>query len=109
MVKKEKLDWKAFERWDSENPDIYRLFEDYALQAINAGKRHFGAKAVAERVRWEAMIVRGKGEFRLNNNFVAFFVRRFEERHPEHAAFFRKRRSKADRPRQMSIFEGVEQ
>ncbi len=89
-----KLQFDKFCQYDEENPQVYEAFKKFALQAV-LFRGNFGAKAIAERIRWETAVTR-KGEFKLNNTYVSFFVRKFDAEFPEHKDFFKKRKSKFD-------------
>lgn len=62
------------------HPEVWRLFERFALDAARSGRR-IGAKAIAERIRWETVIEQ-RGEFKLNNNHTAIYARIFAEKYP---------------------------
>lgn len=85
---------ERFLRFHVENPHVYIEFEKRALQLINAGRRHFGAKAIFEAMRFEWAATTTDEEFRLNNNYTAFYARIFENKHPEYAGFFEMRTQK---------------
>jgi hypothetical protein len=68
------------------NPEIWHLFERYALEAIHA-KRKVGAKAIMERVRWESEVERGK-EFKVSNSWTAYYARIFAIKHPAFRSYF---------------------
>ena len=74
------------------HPDVWRLFVRFTLQMIERGYRNYSAKAIFERIRWEKD-AGGDGVtcFKLNNNYTAFYARRFAKVYPEHAEFFRTR------------------
>jgi len=86
----------AFARHHEENPGVWELFQRFTLEAIRAGRAHFGAKAIMERMRWFTDIESRGDAFKVNNNFAAFYARMFEQEFPQHAGFFRKRHSAAD-------------
>jgi ActR/RegA family two-component response regulator len=65
---------KATAAWIEENPDVYGLFLKFAREMAAQGKP-FGVKLLAERVRWECLIHK-RGEYKLNNNHVAYIARR---------------------------------
>lgn len=69
------------------NLQVWEWFEKFALEAALSGKR-LGAKAVAERVRWEAAIERKDHEFKLNNNFVAYYARIFCAKYAAYKGYF---------------------
>ncbi len=86
---------EKFEKYDSENPEIYRLFKRFAFEAINNGRTYFSAEAIVNRVRWETMVT-GGDEYKINNNYKPFYSRKFMQEFPHHNNFFRTRTSKAD-------------
>jgi hypothetical protein len=68
------------EAWAKENPQVFALFEKFALRAADR-KRRFGMKALAETVRWEVMMRWDKDEegFRINNSYTAHIGRMLVE------------------------------
>jgi hypothetical protein len=62
------------EAWIESNPEVYEMFLRFARE-MAALKAPFGAKLLAERVRWECLIQK-HGEYKLNNNHVAYIARR---------------------------------
>lgn len=64
-----------FLKYHMENPQIWPAFEKFALQVLTKRKR-MGAKAIAERVRYEIEIEQD-GEFKLNNSYISYFGRIF--------------------------------
>lgn len=87
---------QRFEEFDAANPRIYELFKRFAFQAAGAGRKHFGARLIAERIRWEVMIETTGGDFKLNDHFTPFYVRKFLADHPDYREFFELRSSVAD-------------
>lgn len=85
---------RAFLRFHAANPQVYRLFKKYALQAARARHRHFGSKMIFERMRWYTMIETTDADYKLNNNYTAYYARMFMADYPEHREFFRTRRVK---------------
>lgn len=80
---------RRFLAFHRENPHVYRLLEQFALDAARAGRRHFGAKAIFERVRWELSVeTRSDDGLKLNNSAAAYYSRLFRLHHPEHADLF---------------------
>lgn len=77
---------KRFERFDSEHPEIWERFVHYAWQAIFARVPRIGARAILERIRWDATIhpEQHRG-FRFNNSHTPHYARKFREHFPEHA------------------------
>ncbi len=83
------------ERFHNEHPDVWALFVQFTLELIAAGREHFGASAVWERIRWETAVnpaYRDRRDFKVNNNFQPFYARWFMAAYPQHDGFFRTRR-----------------
>jgi hypothetical protein len=91
-----------FMAWHRANPQVYELFRKFALDIIRRGYRHYGAAAVMERIRWyldvETVAPEGgrREPFKCNNDYRAFYARKFMEEYPEYMGFFRRRESVAD-------------
>lgn len=77
--------------FDRENPQVYRLFIRFALEAKRAGLRKFGSSAIFERIRWEIAILTSDKDFKLNNNHRAYFARKAMMEFTELAGFFETR------------------
>lgn len=74
----------------TKNPQVYLLFEKFALQLLNAGNEKLGAKMIMERIRWEISTGGAKDEhgFKINNNYTAYYSREFIKRNPKHKDCF---------------------
>lgn len=82
----------AFARFDADNPHIWRFFEQYALRAIAAGRRHYSAEAILQVIRWDLSVVtRSSDGFKVNNNHRKRYGLKFAAEHPEYADFFETR------------------
>ena len=77
------------------HPELWALFVGFAFDKIRLGHKHYGAKAVMERVRWETSAGDSSPEFKVNNNFPSFYARRFSKAFPDHEDFFRTRVQKS--------------
>jgi len=60
-------------KWINDNPKIAKLFLEMARQLQKQGKK-FGAKYLAEKVRWEYSFRYGD-EFKISNNNTAYIAR----------------------------------
>jgi hypothetical protein len=95
------FDWvgpleESFAEFDRDHPEVWRLFERFAFEAIQRGHRHHSADAILHVVRWETDANAHGKPYKVNNNFTPYFARKFQRAHPQHAGFFRNRKSKAD-------------
>lgn len=80
------------ETYVRENPKVWEAFKHFTLEAARAGRTHFSARTVIERVRWDTMLKEnGCGEFKINNNVAPKLARRFMSRYPGYEGFFRTR------------------
>lgn len=87
---------RKFAEHHAANPTMWLHFERFTLEAIRAGLDHYSADAVLHRVRWFTTVDEG-GTFKCNNIWTPFYSRLWAQTHPEHAAFFRRRKSRADK------------
>lgn len=87
------------------HPEVWELFERFALERIAAGFKHYSARGIFHRIRWE--VARPDydpdTEFKLNNNHSPFYARRFHRLHPEWNGFFRTRRQISDDEIQVTL------
>lgn len=81
--------WLKFEQYFCENPRVWTYFKRFATYAKAHNKR-IGAKAIMERVRWECEFGEQSkpGEFKVNNNYTAYYVRLLLSQCPEFKGFF---------------------
>ena len=79
-----------FDIHDSKNPDIYRMFCHYALQAAKV-KKYFSAKCIFHRVRWETQIVERKADYKIDDGWISHYARKFMEDYPQYEGFFETR------------------
>lgn len=68
---------EAFVAFHERNPHVYENLRVLALEALAGGRKKIGMKFLFERLRWEYLIKtdRPENEFRLNNNFTAYYAR----------------------------------
>lgn len=83
-----------FEQYDAEHPEIWRQFRGITFGLIRRGKKHYGAKAISEIIRYHRIIEYGETEFKVNNNFTAYYSRKFMKLFPQHNGFFETRKAK---------------
>ena len=93
LSKKER--WWA---WHLENPHVYRLFKRFTFQALMKRRhKHLGAWLVVNRIRWETSIETTGEDFKISNDFIAYYARLFMAQHPEHKGLFRTKPLKEER------------
>ena len=74
-----------FIAFDHQNPRVWDLFVRFTHEAI------------IERIRWKTNVETRDNKFKINNDFAAFYARKYHKTFPQHDGFFRTRHSVADR------------
>lgn len=86
---------ERFDAWAAENADLIETFLRFAHEARAAGFARYGVKAIAERVRWEVVIVK-REEYAVNNSFMSRLARLLIERDPSLEGMFEFRKLKGE-------------
>src|SRR5690606_38342079 len=79
---------RDFEKYHAENPQVFRLFHMYASEVKARGYKRFSANAIFERIRWHMNIETKGDEYKLNNNYRAFYARKLMVEVPGFEGFF---------------------
>ena len=66
---------EQFERFHSENPQVYRWVREYTMRKREAGFKRWGFEAIWNDIRWNQQCRTSGKPFKLNNNYKAFYVR----------------------------------
>lgn len=78
------------------HPEVWDMFEDFAFAMIYRGYKNYSVNAIFERIRWEKDAGGdGINQFKIGNNYRAFYARRFMKKYPQHEGFFRTRTQKS--------------
>ncbi len=84
-------------RFHQEHPEVWEMFVGFSLEMLQRGYETYSAQSVIERIRWEKDVGSdGKCAFKINNNYTAFYSRRFMRVYPEFDGFFRTRYQVSD-------------
>lgn len=84
-----------FKAFVDQNPGVVKLFTAFAVEAKMAGRTRIGAKAIAERCRWEVAITTQGDTFKINNSYVSRLARLVAQERPDLAPLFETRRLKS--------------
>lgn len=57
------------------NPEVWRLFQRFAGEALESGRNRFGARLIGERIRWETIIQTTDKDYKVNNDFWPYYAR----------------------------------
>ena len=79
---------ERFVKFDRKYPDIYWLFKRFSFEAMKAGLKNYGAKAIFERIRWHKRVELNGSDFKINNNYTSRYVRKLIFECPEFSEFF---------------------
>ena len=84
--------WTAenFVQHDSANPEVYRMFEHFALEASKY-KKKYSAKSIFHRIRWETMVSEQDSQYKIDDGWISHYARKFMDEHPELEGFFETR------------------
>jgi hypothetical protein len=84
-----------FQKFHEENPEVYRELVSLAREIRDKrGYQKFGIATIYEVARWRSIIRADKpaDEFKLNNNFRAYYARLIMDQEEDLAGFFDTRR-----------------
>lgn len=83
-------------KYHEENPHVYEAFKKIVFKAMLKGYKRWSANGVFEVLRYRSAI-RGNDEYKINNNYRAFYARLFIKDFPQHKDFFQTRGSQFDK------------
>jgi len=86
-----------FKKYDSKNPQVWEKFVEIAKRAKARGFKHYSANGIFELMRWHSD-TRGKGRYKISNNYRPDYARKMMQEYPEFKGFFRTCKLKAERP-----------
>lgn len=86
-----------FKAFDEANPQVYEEFCHLAQLVRKAGKKRYGAWALLNVIRWNRDISTRGDLFKINNDFVALYARKYLKEHPKEEGFFSLREMKKKR------------
>ena len=79
-----------FELFHKEHPEVYELFERFALQASSRRDR-YSARGIFHRIRWETMLQNTDKLYKIDNGWSAHYARMFMDKHKHLNKFFQTR------------------
>lgn len=88
---------ERFEIFHRENPHVYRVLVRLAREWVQStGKHKLGIKSLFEVARWQLAIETSDPDYKLNNNYTAFYARLIHAQEPDLDGLFNVRASEAD-------------
>lgn len=79
---------QAWWDWHKANPQVWELFERFSFEAIQRGHKKISHWLIINRIRWETTIITQGGDFKISNDYIAFYARLFRAKHPQHKNLF---------------------
>jgi hypothetical protein len=83
-------------KWHKLNPHVYDLFKQFTFEAVDKGHERFSHWLVMNRIRWETSIDTVGDEFKIRNDYIAYYARLFMCEFPQHNQLFRIKKMKED-------------
>jgi hypothetical protein len=74
--------------WHKANPQVWEYFERFSLEVVKMGRKKVSHWLIINRIRWEVYMETTGKDFKISNDYIAFYARLWKKRHPEHAALF---------------------
>jgi len=74
---------QLFVEYHKANPEVWKYFLQFAREIRASGRKHYGAKSIMERVRFDCDIKNPNAEFKINNNFTALYARCLALKYPQ--------------------------
>lgn len=89
---------KACKKFHANHPEVWDYFEKFTFERIHRGFKHYSARGIWHRIRWETAAPYPDGTerpFKLSNNHTPFYARAFMRKYPQYAGFFRTKTQKS--------------
>jgi hypothetical protein len=77
-----------FWEWHKANPYVWLYFEKFSLEAINKGRTKISHWLIINRIRWEINIVTTGEDFKISNDYIAFYARLWNAKYPQYKSLF---------------------
>lgn len=68
---------KAFEEFDKDNPQVWKLFVKLVIKHLNAGHRKGSVEFIFNIMRWEHDMQTTDPFYKINNNHKPFYARKW--------------------------------
>ncbi len=86
-----------FDKFDRENPQVYKKLVELARQAKARGKNKVGIEMLYNVLRWYTFLnTKADSDYKLSNNHKAFYARKIMAENPDLDGIFNLRPSKGE-------------
>lgn len=79
---------QAWWEWHQKNPQVWMMFERFSFEAVNRGRKKISHWLIINRIRWETAILTTGSDFKISNDYIAFYARLWKAKYPIHADLF---------------------
>jgi hypothetical protein len=79
---------QGFNRFNKENPHIFKAFEEQALKAIKNGRTKISSKLIINWIRWHEFLQSSDKNFKINDAYQSYYARFFIEKYPQYNDVF---------------------
>lgn len=93
-LKKETGLLNRFNDFNEKNPEVYELFKKFTFQAASRGHKRLSAWMIANRIRWETQIETVNDDYKISNDYIALYSRKFMKDYPQYDGFFQTKEMK---------------
>jgi cytochrome b len=81
-----------FDEWHKSNLGIWEYFQRFSFEAMHHGHKKISHWLIINRIRWEVFIVTTGKDFKISNDFIAFYARLWQKTYPQHKTLFNTKR-----------------
>jgi len=79
---------QAWWEWHQKNPQVWMMFERFSFEAVNRGRKKISHWLIINRIRWETAILTTGSDFKISNDYIAFYARLWKAKYPMHEDLF---------------------
>ena len=79
---------REFNAFNAENPKVWEYFERFSLEVVNKGHLKVSHWLIINRIRWEVYLETTGEDFKISNDYIAFYARLWRARYPQHKDLF---------------------
>ena len=79
---------EGFEKFNKENPQVFKAFEEQVFKAINRGRNKVSSKLIINWIRWNEYLKTSDENFKINDAYQSYYARFFVEKHPQYYDLF---------------------
>jgi len=85
---------EKFRAYEEKNPHVYEEFKRNTLELAKAGVKKTSAWLVINKMRWDSMLSVESFDYKIPNDFIGVYARRFMKQYPQYDGIFTIKSSK---------------